>query len=87
MQNAQLADELKSTLDIRPFPDVISWSWGFGLSDYSLALDATLAKYAAMGVTVIVASGDTGVGSALVGIVWSVVWTVYSRDEKGSEDT
>ena len=65
LQNAQLADELKSTLDIRPFPDVISWSWGFGISSYSVALDATLAKYAAMGITVIVTSGDTGVNNAI----------------------
>ena len=47
-----------ATLAMKPLPDVFVWSISGGLED--AAGEATLAKMAAMGVTLIVASGDHG---------------------------
>ena len=43
-----------------PFPDILSLSWGAHFLVPDTAREATMAKYASMGMTVLAASGDTG---------------------------
>lgn len=52
----------KMMLGLHPLPDVISISSGgtISLSVRLAAFDATMAKFAAMGITVLVSSGDAG---------------------------
>ena len=43
-----------------PFPDILSLSWEAHFLVPDTAREATMAKYASMGMTVLAASGDTG---------------------------